>query len=63
MTITKVTLEFNNHVEIAEGVEAEKWLSHCESLAILAHSHGMNPFDTDKIKWTIIKRAKEPKGE
>jgi len=63
MTILKVTLEFDNHVEIVEGIEAEKWLSHCESLAILAHSHGMNPFDADKIKWTIIEKSNTAKGE
>jgi len=56
MTILKVTLEFDNHIEIAEGIEAEKWLGHCEAVAILAHSHNMNPFDADKIKWTVVKK-------
>ena len=34
-----------------EYEEAEKWLSHGNANAVFAYTHGMNPFDTDPVKW------------
>jgi hypothetical protein len=52
--ILKVTIEFEHEILQLEGTEAEKWSKHNESVASLATVHGMNPFDFDRINWTVI---------
>jgi len=51
--LLKVTLEFDDKTMIIEGDEAFKWDAHNLSLSVLAHAHGINPFDTDPIRWTV----------
>ena len=51
--LIKVILEFDDRIMMIEGDEAFKWDAHNLSLSVLAHAHGINPFDTDPIKWTV----------
>ena len=51
--LIKVTLEFDDKIMTIEGDEAFKWDAHNLSLSVLAHAHGINPFDTDPIRWTV----------
>ncbi len=50
--IKRVTIEFTDKVMVLEGGEAAKWEQHNIAIATIADVHGMNPFSTDKIKWT-----------
>ena len=52
--IRHVRIEFDDKVMWIEGEEALKWQKHTDSLAILAMTHNMNPFDYDPIKWNIV---------
>ena len=52
----KVTIEHDDKIMILEGEEVEKWGRHCASVGSIASIHNMNPFDTDPVKWTIIKK-------
>lgn len=58
--IIKVTLEYDDKIQTLEGEEAEKWLSHGNSLCVMASNRAgnQNPFDTDPVKWTIINKSK-----
>jgi hypothetical protein len=51
--LLKVTLEFDDKTMTIEGEEAEKWDKHITGLASLADIHGMNPFDTDPVRWQV----------
>lgn len=55
--LLKVTLEFEDRIMSIEGDEAEKWRQHNRLVAVLASTHGNNPFWSDPIKWnyTIFK--------
>lgn len=57
--LRKVTLEYDDRVVSLSGSEAEKWLRHSESLAVLGAVHGMNPFDTDPVQWEVVYRERE----
>lgn len=54
--IKRVILDFDDRVMSIEDEEAEKWLRHVESVCLLAHTHGMNPFDSDPIVWEIAQK-------
>ena len=54
--LLKVTLEYEDKTTTIEGAEAEKWERHGISVAMLAHSHGMNPFASDPVEWTIERK-------
>jgi hypothetical protein len=51
--LLKVILEFDDKIMTIEGDEALKWDSHNISLAVLANSHSINPFDHDPVRWTV----------
>ena len=59
--LLKVTLQFDDKIMSIEGEEAEKWNSHCSSVARLASTHGMNPFDSDPIRWKVNNEKGEEK--
>ena len=52
--ILKVSIFYNDKILFLEGEEAEKWERHNIAVAHLAQNHGMNPFEKDPIKWTIL---------
>ena len=51
-TLLKITLEFDDRIQILEGVEAERWDKHVAFLSIMAHNRAgnQNPFDTDPVQ-------------
>jgi len=51
--LLRVTLEFDDKIVSIEGEEVKKWELYNTSITTLAHTHGMNPFDRDPIKWMI----------
>ena len=51
----KITIELDDKILTVEGSDAEKWFQHCSALLQLATSHGMNPFETDPVKWKTTK--------
>lgn len=57
-TLLKITLEFDDRIQILEGVEAERWDKHVTSLSIMAHNRAgnQNPFDADPVQWTILRK-------
>ena len=55
--VTKVVIEYSDgHKQQVTGKEAEKWDSHCNAVVIMSKVHGVNPFDSDPIKWKKVKR-------
>ena len=54
--ILKATIEYDDKIFIVEGEEAEKWQENNESVASIAYVHGMNAFDSNPIKWQVIKK-------
>ena len=54
--ILKVTIEYDDKIMIAEGVEAERWSENCSSVAIIAQVHGMNAFNSNPVKWERIEK-------
>lgn len=53
--LKKVTLEYDDEIRTIKGDEAQKWSDHNKTLAILAQSHRMNPFDIDPVRWKVKK--------
>ena len=52
--IRHVRIEYDNKVIWIDGKEALKWQKHTDTLAVLAMTHDMNPFDHNPIKWNIV---------
>ena len=60
--LLRVILTFDDKIMAIEGQEAEKWDNYNTSLAVLAHTHNMNPFDIDPIKWQVVYKEDSSKG-
>lgn len=56
MTIKKVTIEYDDCIMQLRGAEAAKWEAHNNAVAVFAQVHNCNPFKSDPIKWTKIKK-------
>ncbi len=54
--IVRVTLEFDDVVKIAEGVEATKFEENLHALVVHAHEQDINPFGDNSIKWKEYKK-------
>jgi hypothetical protein len=48
--LLKVTMEFDDKIQVLEGEEAQKWLDACNATCVMEHIHG-RPFP--EFKWKI----------
>ena len=60
--ILKVTIEYTDQTCFVEGKEAEKWLKHCDAITINSNIHGLNPFESDPIKWVKVFNSENEQG-
>jgi len=57
--IVRVTLEFDDVVKIADGVEADKFEENLHALVVHAHENELDPFAGNPIKWKEFKKEEK----
>ena len=57
--IVRVTLEFDDIVKIAEGLEATRFEENLQELVVHANEHDLNPFEKNSIGWKTYKIENE----